>query len=181
MHDRRRVATPALPDLQPATELADTAPPRAVVQGHRAPRPAPRGRRTPQNQPQAQPRLGRPSTARRTHPTHARGAARTSPGHPGHGAAIAPPSRPCPADLDRGLRAQLTAGCVVDRAEYARYEARPPPCRRPPGSRSPSTKIRGTRPSPPPATGPATSRCVARGDLVTCARQVAWAVRGRAM
>ena len=26
MHDRRRVATPALPDLQPATELADTAP-----------------------------------------------------------------------------------------------------------------------------------------------------------
>src|SRR5215212_3182024 len=61
--------------------------------------------------------------------------------------ADAPQARPCPADLDRGLRAQLTAGCVVDRAEYARYEARPPPCRRPPGSPSPSTKIRGTRPS----------------------------------
>jgi hypothetical protein len=104
MHDRRRVATPALPDLQPATELADTAPPRAVVQGHRAPRPAPRGRRTPQNQPQASPRLGRPSTARRTHPTHARGAARTSPGHPGHGAAMAPPSSDQEVDLPDQLR-----------------------------------------------------------------------------
>src|SRR3954447_7481200 len=76
MHDRHRVATPALPDLQPATELADTAPPRTVIRGHRAPRPAPRGRRTPQNQPQAPPQLGRPSPARRTHPTPARGAAR---------------------------------------------------------------------------------------------------------
>src|SRR5215213_2255661 len=78
MHDRHRVATPALPDLQPATELADTAPPHTVIQEHRAPRPPPRGRRTPQNQPQAPPQLGRPSPARRTHPTPARGAARAS-------------------------------------------------------------------------------------------------------
>jgi hypothetical protein len=64
-HDRRSVATPALPDLQPAIELADAAPPRIVVQGRRAPCPAPRGRRTPQNQPQAAPGLGRPSRVRR--------------------------------------------------------------------------------------------------------------------
>src|SRR4051812_11413305 len=57
-HDRRSVATPALPDPQPAIELADAAPPRIVVQGRRAPCPAPRGRRTPQNQPQAAPGLG---------------------------------------------------------------------------------------------------------------------------
>jgi hypothetical protein len=41
LHDRHRVATAALPDLQPATELADTAPPRTVIQGHRATRPTP--------------------------------------------------------------------------------------------------------------------------------------------
>ena len=57
-HDHRRVATPALPDLQPATDLADTAPPRIIVQGHRTPRPAPRGRRTPQNQPKLVENLG---------------------------------------------------------------------------------------------------------------------------
>jgi hypothetical protein len=61
------IADVSLPDLQPAAELADTAPLRTVVQGHRAPRPAPRGRRTPQNQPPAPPRLGRPSTARCIH------------------------------------------------------------------------------------------------------------------
>jgi hypothetical protein len=65
-------------------KLADTSPPRTVVQGHRASRPTPRGRRTPQNQPQAPPRLGRPSTARCTHPTPTRGVARASPDHPGH-------------------------------------------------------------------------------------------------
>ena len=53
MHDRGRVSTAALPDLQPATELADTAPPRTVVQGHRTPCPTPRGRCTPQDQPHA--------------------------------------------------------------------------------------------------------------------------------
>jgi IS5 family transposase len=41
MHDHGRVASTALPDLQSATELADTAPPRIIVQGHRAPRPPP--------------------------------------------------------------------------------------------------------------------------------------------
>ena len=34
------------------------------------------------------------------------------------------------ADLDRGLRAQLTAGCVVERADSP-VQARPPPCQRP--------------------------------------------------
>ena len=47
---------------------------------------------------------------------------------------------------DRGLRAQMAPGCVVGRLEYARYESRPPPCREPSGSRSPSPVIRGTRP-----------------------------------
>jgi hypothetical protein len=41
MHDRRRVSTAALPDLQPTPELGDTAPPRLVVQGHRTARPPP--------------------------------------------------------------------------------------------------------------------------------------------
>ena len=60
-HDHGRVASPALPDLQPAPQLADAARPRNLVQGHRAARAAPRGRRTPQNQPEAAPGLGRPS------------------------------------------------------------------------------------------------------------------------
>ena len=34
-------------------------------------------------------------------------------------------ARPCPADLDRGLRAQMAASCVVGQAEYARYGACP--------------------------------------------------------
>src|SRR6187551_2635847 len=90
-HDRSRVATVAVPDLQPATELADTAPPRIDVQGRRAPRPPPRGRRPAQNQPQAPPGLGRPRTIRRPDPTATHGATRSSPGHPGHGVALAPP------------------------------------------------------------------------------------------
>src|SRR5215213_9590089 len=105
MHDRHRVATPALSDLQPATELADTAPPRTVIQGHRAPRPPPRGRRTPQNQPQAPPRLGRPSTARCTRPPPARGVAPASPGHTGHGPALASPPGHQEVDLPQPLRA----------------------------------------------------------------------------
>src|SRR3954465_8058563 len=48
MHDHGRVASPALPDLQPART-------RVTGQGHRAPRSPPRGRRTPQNNPR--PRL----------------------------------------------------------------------------------------------------------------------------
>jgi hypothetical protein len=105
MHDRGRVSTAALPDLQPATELGDTAPPRLGIQGHRAPRPAPRGRRTPQNQPQAPPRLGRPSAARCTRPTPTRGPARASPGHPGHGPALASPPGDQEVDLPEPLRA----------------------------------------------------------------------------
>lgn len=83
----------------------NTAPPRPVIQRHRAPRPTPRGRRTPQNLPQAPPRLGRPSTARRTHPTPARGDTRTSRGHTGHGPALAPPSGVQQVDLPEPLRA----------------------------------------------------------------------------
>src|SRR5215213_8572439 len=82
-HDRGRVATLALSDLQPATELADTAPRRILIQGHRAARPAPRGGRAPQNQCKASPGLGRPRPVRRTDTTPARGAARAPPGHPG--------------------------------------------------------------------------------------------------
>jgi hypothetical protein len=104
MHDHRRVASTALPDLQPTTELADTAPPRLIVQAHRTPRPPPRGRRTSQNQPQTTPRLGRPSTARRPHPTPTRSAARASPGHPGHGPALAPPPGHQEVDLPEPLR-----------------------------------------------------------------------------
>jgi hypothetical protein len=52
---------------------------------------ATKGRDTPQNQPQAPPRLVRPSRARRADPTPARGAARSPPGHPGHRPAVAPP------------------------------------------------------------------------------------------
>ena len=85
-------------------ELADAARPRIVVQGHRAPRPAPRGRRTPQNQPEASPGLGRPSPVRRADPTPARGAARASPGHPGHGPAVAPPPGDQEVDLPEPLR-----------------------------------------------------------------------------
>src|SRR5215208_5298267 len=105
MHDRGRVSTAALPDLQPATELADTAHPRTVVQGHRDPRPPSRGRGIPPNQPQAPLRLGRPSTARRPNPTPTRSAARASPDHPGHGAAMAPPPGHQEVDLPELLRA----------------------------------------------------------------------------
>src|SRR6478609_12091733 len=58
------------------------------------------------------------------------------------------PPRPCPADHDRGPRAQMAPGSVVGRLEYARYESRPPPCREPSGSRSPSAVTHGTRPTP---------------------------------
>jgi hypothetical protein len=53
-----RVATPALSDLQSASQLADAPRPGIVVQGHRVARSAPRGRGTTQNQPQASPGLG---------------------------------------------------------------------------------------------------------------------------
>ena len=46
--DRERVATPALPNLRPTPQLADTARPRIVAQRRRAPHPASRGRGTPQ-------------------------------------------------------------------------------------------------------------------------------------
>ena len=171
MHDRRRVATPALPDLQPATELADTAPPRTVVQGHRAPRPPPRGRRTPQNQPQAPPRLGRPSTARRTHPTPARGAARASPGHPGHGPALAPPPGHQEVDLPEPLRAPTRRpnDRRADRADGPRErdlglpahprrtaQARPPRRRiHDPQNPQAAADTAGTAPSPPTRPGDA--------------------------
>ena len=103
-HDRRSVATPALPDLQPAIALADAAPPRIVVQGRRAPRPSPRGRRTPQNQPEASPGLGRPGPVRRADPTPSLGATRSSTGHPGHGPAVAPPAGGQEVDLSEPLR-----------------------------------------------------------------------------
>src|SRR4051812_33746597 len=103
-HDRSRVATVALPDLQPATELADTDPPRIVVQGRRAPRPPPRGRRTPQNQPEASPGLGRPRILRRPDPTTAHGAARASPGHPGHRPTVAPSAGDQEVDLPEPWR-----------------------------------------------------------------------------
>jgi hypothetical protein len=92
------------PDLQPATDLADTAPPRIVVQGHRAPHPGPRGRRTPQNQPEAPPGLGRPSPLRRPDPTLAGGAAWSPPDHSGNGSAVAPPPGGQEVDLPESLR-----------------------------------------------------------------------------
>jgi hypothetical protein len=91
-HDHGCVATSRLPDLRPAHPLAVAARPYIVVQRHRAARPAPRGRCTPQNQPQASPGLGRPSRARRADPAPPRDAARSSPDHPGHGPAVAPPA-----------------------------------------------------------------------------------------
>ena len=77
MHDRGRVATSALPDLESASRPAGTARTRIGSQGRRTARPSPRGRRTPQNQPQAPPGLGRPSPVRRPHPTSARSAAQS--------------------------------------------------------------------------------------------------------
>ena len=77
MHDRGRVATSALPDLESASRLAGTARTRIGSQGRRTARPSPRGRRTPQNQPQAPPGLGRPSSVRRPHLTSARSAAQS--------------------------------------------------------------------------------------------------------
>ena len=85
-------------------ELADAAPPRIVVQRHRTARPTPRGRRTPQNQPEAPPGLGRPSTVRRPDPTPPRGAARSPPGHPGDRPAVAPPAGHEEVDLPEPLR-----------------------------------------------------------------------------
>jgi hypothetical protein len=63
-----------------------------------------------------------------------------------------------PGSSSKGEQAQRTRGSrprssrpdvpgwVVGRLEYARYESRPPPCREPSGSRSPSPVIRGARP-----------------------------------
>jgi hypothetical protein len=92
-HDRDRVATPALPDLQPAAWLADAPRPHIVDQRHRTARSTPRGGRTPQNQPEAPPGLGRPSIVRRADPTPPGGFAQASPDHPRHGLAVAPPPR----------------------------------------------------------------------------------------
>jgi hypothetical protein len=103
-HDHGRVATPALPDLQSASRLSDTARASIGIQGLRAARPTPRGRRTPQNQPEPSPGLGRPSRARRADPTPPREAARASPGHPSHRPAVAPPAGDQEGDLPEPLR-----------------------------------------------------------------------------
>jgi hypothetical protein len=103
-HDRGHGSTPALPDPRPGSPPADAARPRIVGQGRRAPRPAPRSRRPAQNQPQAPPGLGRPRTIRRPRPAPADAAARPSPGHPGHGVALAPRPGDQEVDLPEPLR-----------------------------------------------------------------------------
>ena len=104
MHDRGRVATSALPDLESASRPAGTARTRIGSQGRRTARPSPRGRRTPQNQPQAPPGLGRPSPVRRPHPTSARSAAQSPAHHPGHGPAVAPTAGHQEVDLPEPVR-----------------------------------------------------------------------------
>ena len=98
-HDLARVATSPLSDLRSAPWLPHAARPRIIVQGHRAARPTPRGRRPPQNQPEAPPGLGRPRPARCADPTSPRATARSPPGHPGHGPAVAPPAGDQEVDL----------------------------------------------------------------------------------
>src|SRR6187549_2594889 len=63
----------------------------------------------------------------------------------------------------------MAPGCVVGRLEYARYESRPPPCREPSGSRSPSPVIHGARPSLCGVTSPG------RGGVIGVG--LAWAAR----
>ena len=59
---------------------------------------------------QTPPRLGRPSTARCTHPTPTRSAARASPDHPGHGSPLASPPGHQEVDLPvSGTRTGLPA------------------------------------------------------------------------
>ena len=162
-------------------ELADAAPPRIVIQGHRAPRPAPRGRRTPQNQPQAPPGLGRPRPARRADPTPTRGAARAPPDHPGHRLAVAPPLGD---HLYRALAADNPA-FLPDLAQAPEARVRPfgPGLRRGPasvGSGRPAVRSLG---APAKATATAVSRYrrardhsvgdrdgAGRGDVRRCRR-----------
>jgi hypothetical protein len=99
-----RVVPPALPDLHPAPQLADTVEPRVVVEKHRAARATSRGRSPPQDQPQAPPGLGRPSCARRADATPTPRATRPPPGHPGHRPALASPPGGQEVDLSEPLR-----------------------------------------------------------------------------
>src|SRR6185437_8695965 len=90
-HDHGRVASPALPDLRPAHQLADPVRPHNLVQGHRVACAAPRGRRAAENEPEAAPGLGRPSIVRCADPMPVPALAKSPPGHSGHRPTLAPP------------------------------------------------------------------------------------------
>jgi hypothetical protein len=103
-----RFPAPALPDLRPALRLAGPARPVIGLQECGTAGLAARGRGAAPHQPQAQPRLGRPSRHGRAHPVPAGEAASMPPGHPGNGPAVAPP--PDHQEMDISAQRRSAAG-----------------------------------------------------------------------
>jgi len=101
----RRVPTPDLPDLHPASQLAVAPCSFIGSQGRGVARLAPRGRRASQNDPETAAGLGRPDNPVRTHPTAAPDTPPPPPGYTKHHLALAPSPGCQKVDLSAPIRA----------------------------------------------------------------------------
>jgi hypothetical protein len=101
----RRVPTPDLPDLHPASQLAVALRSFIGSQGRGVARLAPRDRRASQNDPDTAAGLGRPDNLIRTHPTAAPHTPPTPPGYTKHHPALAPSPGRQKVDLSAPIRA----------------------------------------------------------------------------